>query len=298
MEWSNDDCLQLIDLYEQHPVLWDAKHPFHYSKNKKIDAWDSIAQNLNKELNGIKQKMTSLLGSFRAQKSKGKKTIGTGKARQDVYISKWFAFERMQFLLDKDEPRETIDTEDGTLDEDTSSQLDANTDGTEIPLEPQDTEDALVVINTAVVENTEPPRPKKLKKPKEKEDVRIQEAYAILKDTHAKYSASQNVSTDRFTIFGQHIAAKLRTYNKRTQAIVEHSINNILFEADMGNIESTYPPVINYNTSSGSTPVLSPSPHQTYPESEPSYNTETVNMCCSVGPSSSSSTNAYSFRVL
>ena len=31
--------------------------------------------------------------------------------RQEVYVSKWFAFQRMMFLLDKDESRPTVDTE-------------------------------------------------------------------------------------------------------------------------------------------------------------------------------------------
>nr|CAH7722601.1 unnamed protein product [Callosobruchus chinensis] len=36
MKWTNELCLQLIDLYEQYPVLWDSSNSFYYSKNKKI----------------------------------------------------------------------------------------------------------------------------------------------------------------------------------------------------------------------------------------------------------------------
>ncbi|KAJ8932857.1 hypothetical protein NQ318_017802 [Aromia moschata] len=64
-------------------------------KIKKIDAWDEIAEKRN-DVNNVNLKMTSLLGSFRAQKSKGKKSIGTGKAwRQEIYVSNWFAFKRI-----------------------------------------------------------------------------------------------------------------------------------------------------------------------------------------------------------
>ncbi|GBL65504.1 hypothetical protein AVEN_97809-1, partial [Araneus ventricosus] len=79
MEWSNDDCLQLIDIYNDHELLWNPKHPYHYSKNKKNEAWASISSALGREEKGVRQKMTSLLGSFRSQRSKGKKSIGTGK---------------------------------------------------------------------------------------------------------------------------------------------------------------------------------------------------------------------------
>ncbi|KAJ8933298.1 hypothetical protein NQ314_014126, partial [Rhamnusium bicolor] len=34
-----------------------------------------------------------------------------GKGREEVYVSKWFAFKRMQCLLDKDDPVATISTE-------------------------------------------------------------------------------------------------------------------------------------------------------------------------------------------
>lgn len=79
MEWNNEKCLQLIDEYEKHPILWEAKHPQHFSRNMKSDAWQSIANNLKIQEHEAKQKINSLLGSFRREKSKGVKTVGTGK---------------------------------------------------------------------------------------------------------------------------------------------------------------------------------------------------------------------------
>ena len=43
MECRNDRPLQLIDEYEKHPMLWDAKHVLHFSRNKKVDAWEIIS---------------------------------------------------------------------------------------------------------------------------------------------------------------------------------------------------------------------------------------------------------------
>ncbi|XP_050310771.1 uncharacterized protein LOC126746512 [Anthonomus grandis grandis] len=83
----------------------------------------------------VKKKMESMLASFRREKSKGKKSVGTGKGRQEVYISKWFAFTRMAFLLDRDEPTETLtslndDTEtmEAASQEDIEDSLDQSTD--------------------------------------------------------------------------------------------------------------------------------------------------------------------------
>ncbi|KAJ8939482.1 hypothetical protein NQ318_022536, partial [Aromia moschata] len=210
-------CLQLIDLYEQQPILWDAKHCFHFSKNKKIDAWDEIAEKLKRDVNNVKQKMTSLLGSLRAQKSKGKKTIVTGKGRQEIYVSKWFAFKRMQFLLDKDEPKDTLDTENvipsyGFLNmaslyfllkemprhqglhralsgffreqfnEDTSSPVEIPQDSTEDTLGSQKIEEAVTSrdVELSVSKKLEPPS-KKTKKCREKEDPRLKDAFRMLK---------------------------------------------------------------------------------------------------------------------
>nr|CAI5823258.1 unnamed protein product [Callosobruchus analis] len=77
MEWINELCLQLIDLYE--PVLWESSNSFCCSKNKKNAARQEIAGELNIDVKVIMQEISSLLGSFWSQKSKGKKRIGTGK---------------------------------------------------------------------------------------------------------------------------------------------------------------------------------------------------------------------------
>nr|CAH7716060.1 unnamed protein product [Callosobruchus chinensis] len=52
--------------------------------------------------------MESLKGSFRREKSRVKKGTGTGKGRDQIYISKWFAYESMQFLDDRDDPQKTV----------------------------------------------------------------------------------------------------------------------------------------------------------------------------------------------
>jgi len=41
-------------------------------------------------------------------------------------------------------------------------------------------------------------------------------------------------------IFGQHVATKLDTYTPKTRAYVEHSINSIIFEADIGRFENYF----------------------------------------------------------
>ncbi|XP_060881404.1 uncharacterized protein LOC132952911 [Metopolophium dirhodum] len=107
-DWDREKYLQLIQLYEQNPILWDAQNAQHFNKNLKNDAWLSIANQMDEDEDIVRKKMNSLNGSFRREKSKTKNSMRTGKGRDEIYKSKWFGYEHMQFLNDKDEPRKTI----------------------------------------------------------------------------------------------------------------------------------------------------------------------------------------------
>lgn len=39
---------------------------------------------------------------------------------------------------------------------------------------------------------------------------------------------------DEFDLFSKYLANKLRNYDKRTGAIVQHEISNIIYKADIG----------------------------------------------------------------
>lgn len=81
MEWNNELSLKLIDEYEKCRLLWDPKNTLHFNRQKKQDAWITIATNLNISVLDVKQKISSLLGSFRREKAKGTQTTGTGKGK-------------------------------------------------------------------------------------------------------------------------------------------------------------------------------------------------------------------------
>ena len=78
-DWSEEEVLQFINYYEETSVLWYAKHPCHFNKIPRNDAWIEIAQKTGKSVGECKRKMTSLLASMRREKAKMKKIIGTGK---------------------------------------------------------------------------------------------------------------------------------------------------------------------------------------------------------------------------
>lgn len=81
MELDKESVIFLIQKYEEHKVLWDPKNKWHFNKIKKNDAWQEIADSVGIGVEDAKKKMASLLGSFRREKSKGMKSVGTGKGK-------------------------------------------------------------------------------------------------------------------------------------------------------------------------------------------------------------------------
>lgn len=43
---------------------------------------------------------------------------------------------------------------------------------------------------------------------------------------------------DEYAAFGNYVACKLRKFDPRTRAFVEHAVNNVLFDADMGKYDN------------------------------------------------------------
>ncbi len=81
MSWPREKCLGLIDEYEKHEVLWNPQHGDYYNKLKKHDAWVEVSSVLDISPQEGKKKMDSLLSSFRREKAKGKKSVGTGTGK-------------------------------------------------------------------------------------------------------------------------------------------------------------------------------------------------------------------------
>lgn len=81
IEWSHEVIEKLVNMYRQRPELWNPKNNNYHIKNKKHDAWAEIASELCCDVVAVKAKMTSLLSSYRREKSKTKNSMGTGKGK-------------------------------------------------------------------------------------------------------------------------------------------------------------------------------------------------------------------------
>lgn len=79
MNLNKEEVIILIQGYEKHRLLWDSNEKEYFNKSKKKFAWEEIAKCVNINVEDAKKKMSSLLGSFRREKSKKRKTTVTGK---------------------------------------------------------------------------------------------------------------------------------------------------------------------------------------------------------------------------
>ncbi|KAL4125771.1 hypothetical protein QTP88_010011 [Uroleucon formosanum] len=94
------------------PILWDPTDPQYKMGKKKLDFWTEISKELKLDVNEVKKKMDSLLASFRRERQREASSGRSGAGTDEIYHSKWFAFEEMKFLNDKFKPRITKDTID------------------------------------------------------------------------------------------------------------------------------------------------------------------------------------------
>ena len=73
MEWSEEQLVRLIQLYENEAVLWNTKLLDYRKKDKKNDAWNKIANALEVERIEVERKSKVLLAQYRREKLKYKK---------------------------------------------------------------------------------------------------------------------------------------------------------------------------------------------------------------------------------
>ncbi|CAG4990254.1 unnamed protein product [Colias eurytheme] len=95
--WSNDKIMQLIELFQSKPLLWDSSIKEYKGRNKKNDAFEEISQALNIPKKNVETKIHVLRTQFTREKKKlsAKKTTGSGAIEK----CKWIYYEPLEFSL-------------------------------------------------------------------------------------------------------------------------------------------------------------------------------------------------------
>ncbi|KAK4886175.1 hypothetical protein RN001_002446 [Aquatica leii] len=111
MSWKKEEVLKLIDLYQNHQVLWVVKDPRYHNKNARHQALEAIVNEL-KELrpsttvNEVKTKFNSLRTQFNKEVAK-LRSIPSGAGAEVVKINMW-CFKDMLFLQDQSVARSSF----------------------------------------------------------------------------------------------------------------------------------------------------------------------------------------------
>ncbi|KAK9874007.1 hypothetical protein WA026_002359 [Henosepilachna vigintioctopunctata] len=252
--WTDTVTILLIDEYRRHPCLWDPSDPHFKMMGKKSEAWQEVALAMECSVPEIKRKMASVLASFRRERKRERKSM-------------WFAYKPLSFLLEKfnskkeksvegEEDDELIGTEEwwnehdsiidepelvlSNVEEDDKSNIKLHTeDHDNIPSSSQ-IENAQMAVDTEENSNQQQRRysRKRLRTSRVTEDNTIDQENSTHPNTELK---DQQNTKSICGAFGSYVSAKLESYSEYTRIMVEHKINEILFQADFGTFNEPTP---------------------------------------------------------
>ncbi|CAH1972981.1 unnamed protein product [Acanthoscelides obtectus] len=170
-----------------------------------------------------KKKIISLLASFRREKNKTKQGTTTGKGRDEVYCSRWFAYEAFRFLEDRDLPRKRLATE-----------LD---DVNEAALSSEQMEQEAIPETPTL-----PSTSKSTKRSKTKQDnvssPIMSDAFQILKNA-AKKMDKEPTQPSVIDLFFNFVAAKVQKYPPPIHQTIQHAVFDLIIKADRGFLNPT-----------------------------------------------------------
>ncbi|XP_076057076.1 uncharacterized protein LOC143034624 [Oratosquilla oratoria] len=211
--------LEFIHTYRDHPALWKVKSKEYNNKvarGKGISALQDLLKELepNCTRDAVIKKINCLRSSFRREYRKIEKSKKSGAPPHEIYSSSLWYFEEMMFVLDQELPREScsnlddviynFDAEIGKVDE---------TEGDATPCTSQQV--------------------KRRRKILSKSD-------HILDTVARKLDESLHKDDSGIGSFGSYVARRIHSMDLRTATITRKLINDILFEAEMGNLNASY----------------------------------------------------------
>ncbi|CAK1578359.1 unnamed protein product [Parnassius mnemosyne] len=113
MDWSQEETLQFLELYQAERIIWDPKHIMHKNTQKMNDAWNRISEVMCRPLAELKIKKNSLMATFRQHLRRKKQSIKSGASIDVIYNPIWVYYEIMEnFLAQVYKCDHTISTED------------------------------------------------------------------------------------------------------------------------------------------------------------------------------------------
>ncbi|KAF6203393.1 hypothetical protein GE061_003812 [Apolygus lucorum] len=225
-QWTEEDCLRLIDLFRDHDILWDPKHMSFYKKGMKEDAWNEVAAAMGRSRDLTKNKIQSLMASYRREKAKIK-AHNAGKDPSEAITSRWFAYDALCFLeLRPSKRRASNDIYDDSYADDDQVYTEGSEEGV--------TEEIAFEQTLTTPSSYKRPKLEAAKyKPDENSTV-IEIPKTSSANHHSRVNNFVTPENDEVTAFFNYVTTKVRNYSLVTWRGVEKEIFEILMKADRG----------------------------------------------------------------
>uniref|UniRef100_A0A0A9WZ15 Trigger factor n=1 Tax=Lygus hesperus TaxID=30085 RepID=A0A0A9WZ15_LYGHE len=228
-QWTEEDCLRLIELFRDHDVLWDPKHMSFYKKGMKEDSWNEVAAAIGRSRDQVKNKIQSLMASYRREKAKVK-SYNAGKDPSEAITSRWFAYDSLCFLEQRPSKRRASNEnyDDSYVDEEQ-----VYTEGSEEGI----TEEIAFEQTLTTPSSYKRPKLEGVKYKPEENSTVIEIPKTTPANHHPRVNHTDTPENDEVTAFFNYVTTKVRNYSLKTWRGVEKEIFEVLVRADKGHYE-------------------------------------------------------------
>ncbi|XP_076046680.1 uncharacterized protein LOC143028448 isoform X7 [Oratosquilla oratoria] len=245
--------LQFIHTYRDHPALWKVKSKEYTNKlarSKGISALQDLLKELEPDCtrDAVIKKINCLRSSFRRECRKIEKSKKSGASPNEMYTSSLWYFEEMMFVLDQDLPGESCSNLDDIYNYNAEIAEAHGTEGDATPYtrqqiaEAHGTEgDATLYTRQQIPEahGTEGDATPYTRQEVKRRRKSLSKSDHILDIVARKLDESLHKDNSGIDLFGSYVAHRIHSMDIRTAIITRKLINDVLFEAEMGNLNAS-----------------------------------------------------------
>ena len=128
--WSDEATASLIELWHNHEVLFNSRHPAYHIRDEKSKALEIVKESLAEldvvvSVKDITNKFQSLRTYFCKERGKLVASKSSGAGADQVYTTKWRFYDSLLFLDDNMTPRGTVSSLNHSWQEHSSSPYNA-----------------------------------------------------------------------------------------------------------------------------------------------------------------------------
>ena len=220
-KWEGGETEKLTDSYEENSCLWDIFDKSYQKRDVKEKALAAIAKEFDVQIADIKAKWNAIRGQFGRELNKVKSSK-SGQSTDDLYVSQWMFWDKLQFLqsvMKTTKSRDTLSIGNDSFQKNTTFSSDEEITDTSRDNIPS--------------KETKPSKVKKRKLEEMKTEL-LTSCINVLKEPQVAPTAEPKEETDHFAF---HIAGKLKFMSRQQRILAEKRINDVIFEIEMGEFQ-------------------------------------------------------------